>query len=426
MAGKFTQKYLEGLDKNGKYTDLSLPGLVFRVRGKYKNWVFVRYVDNKSYEIGLGGFPKTSLAVARQEATRLKALSKREFLELIQEKKEKKTAKSEKQETEKESVLTFRDAAEKFVAWNIEVGNWKDWDKSHRVFESRMRLHVLPIIGDIPLSEVKASNVAEIAKTCWDKPATVDRCLRFTRQVFNWAKAKELTTIDNPAERSGALQYLLPQQRHIPKNRGAISVRQLPELFKTIYERFGKTAAGRCFLFAVLTATRSGTARLAKWEQIDFEKMEWLIPPEQLKIAGNGSLIVPLSPLVIEFLKEWEPKESGLIFFQRENKPLSDSIVSRLIKESGDWIDEAQSVKTGKKVRPTLHGVSRATFRTWAQDDSLENDKRFDPRIAELCLHHKVKDIYNGAYERNEHFKRRREMMDAWAEWCFSALHKSE
>ena len=86
------------------------------------------------------------------------------------------------------------------------------------------------------------------------------------------------------------------------------------------------------------------------------------------------------------------------------------------------WIDKAESLKRGKEVGITQHGIARATFRTWAQDDSLGNDRRFDARTAELCLHHKVTDAYNGAYERNASMIRRREMMEAWAEYCFSRV----
>ena len=72
----------------------------------------------------------------------------------------------------------------------------------------------------------------------------------------------------------------------------------------------------------------------------------------------------------------------------------------------------------------TAHGTARASFRTWAQDDKLGNNKRFDERIAELCLHHKITDAYNGAYERNEAIKSRTEMMQAWADYCYSGLNK--
>lgn len=415
---RFTVKALDCELPNGKYTDAASPGLCFRVRGKYRNWIFRRYCSGKAREVALGSYPKVSIAEARKSAAQLSGMNDEEFLASIERKKS---------TGESPTRLTFRQAAEKFAAWNIEVGNWQELDKAHKVFNGRMRMYVFPVIGDCFLDEVTPALVASIAQPIWHMPDTVDRCLRFTRQVFNWSIAKNLTSISNPADRTGPLQYLLPRERHVTKNRGAISVAELPSLFRCIYDRFGDTASGRCFLFSVLTATRSGTARLATWEQIDFENREWVIPPEQLKMSENGSLIVPLPEIVINWLEGFKPDNaSGLIFQNSLGRALSDSMVSRLIKDSGkDWIDAAQTAKLGKSVRPTLHGVARATFRTWAQDDSLGNDRRFDPRIAELCLHHKVKDIYNGAYERNEHFKRRREMMNEWATYCFKKVYES-
>lgn len=51
----------------------------------------------------------------------------------------------------------------------------------------------------------------------------------------------------------------------------------------------------------MLTATRSQTARMAKWSQIDFEEQVWTIPPSQLKVSDNGYLVVPLADEVIDF-----------------------------------------------------------------------------------------------------------------------------
>lgn len=422
---KFTQRSLEALVTPGKFPDPVTPNLFLRIRGTGKSWYYRRMIDKRRVDIGLGAFKRVNLAAARAEASTLNGMNNSEFRQFVEDRK-KKRSKSVDQCRHAEQ-LTFRDAAKMFADWNIEVGNWQELDKAHRVFNGRMRMYVLPVIGDCILDEVTPALVASIAQPIWHMPDTVDRCLRFTRQVFNWSIAKNLTSISNPADRTGPLQYLLPQERHVTKNRGAISVAELPSLFRCIYDRFGNTASGRCFLFSVLTATRSGTARLATWEQIDFERREWLIPPEQLKMSENGSLIVPLPDIVIDWLSSFRPDNaSGLIFQNRLGRALSDSMVSRLIKDSGEnWIDLSQTAKLGEPVRPTLHGVARATFRTWAQDDSLGNDKRFDPRIAELCLHHKVKDIYNGAYERNEHFKRRREMMTEWAAYCFSELNRN-
>ena len=132
---------------------------------------------------------------------------------------------------------------------------------------------------------------------------------------------------------------------------------------------------------------------------------------------------MPLAPKVIEFLKSIDRPHEGLIFPNRYGNVMTDTMLGRLVKLTpGDWTDKAESLKRGKTVRPTQHGIARATFMTWSQDDSLGNDKRFDVRVAHLCLHHKLNDGYNGAYERQTMFLRRRELMEAWADFCFSKV----
>ena len=113
------------------------------------------------------------------------------------------------------------------------------------------------------------------------------------------------------------------------------------------------------------------------------------------------------------------------------NGKLSDAALKVVIRalhmqalekgESG-FVDPKQKTKNELPAVATPHGLARATFRTWAQDDELGNDKRFSASIAELCLHHKIDDAYNGAYERNLALKSRAEMMQAWADYCNSLI----
>lgn len=385
-------------------------------------------MSKRRFSLGIGAAKSIDLDKARSMAATLNAMSDDEFIAYAEERKKKKLT-SKKGEENGSHTLSFKEVAERFAQWNIEVGNWEELGKAHKLFLGRLRLHLLDFIGDIPINELQPSHVAQIATSLWEKPDTVDRCLGIVRQVFDWSKANNYCTQDNPASRAGALKYLLPSQKHIPRNFGALGVKELPHFFAAIYKDFGHTAAGRCLLFSILIASRPWTARSARWDQIDFEKRLCIIPPEQLKVMENGSLIVPLHSKIIYWLTEFKPEEAGgFIYANSAGKILSETAIRILIQRSNKlghhWIDKDQSLKLGKEVRPTPHGIARATFRTWAQDDELGNDVRFSPRVAELCLHHKARNLYNGAYERNSSFLRRREMMEAWCDYCFSELDK--
>lgn len=416
MSTNLTQKQAETIG-DGMHPDARCRGLYLKVRGPSRAWVFRRQVNGRRYELGLGSLSKLPVPQARAEAQRLASLPPADFLEAVAPKKV---------EPEKKAAPTFKQACDEFVQWNIGIGNWQEGSKSCRTFECRMRCHVWGRLGDMPIDEIKPADVADVAKAAWDKPDIVERCLSLIKKVHDWSKAKGYVTCDNPADRQGVLRFLLPAAKKAKQNRGALSPAQLPAFFAASMAET-QSSSRQCFEFSILTATRSQTARLAQWEQFDFEKKIWTVPPEQLKVKSNGGLVVPLAPEVIDFLMAIDRPHEGLVFpGGRDGKPLWDAMVSRMVKLTpGDWKDEAESVKRGVDVRPTQHGIARATFMTWSQDDSLGNDKRFDVRVAHMCLHHKQDDGYNGAYERQTMFLRRRELMEAWAKYCFSAVPHS-
>lgn len=98
----------------------------------------------------------------------------------------------------------------------------------------------------------------------------------------------------------------------------------------------------------------------------------------------------------------------------------------RKAKDGVGWIDQIKSKQDGKECVITLHGTARATFRTWAKDDLLGNNRRFDQDAVELCLLHVRDDGYNGAYDRAPLASERRKIMHAWGDYCTSALQSTD
>ena len=64
----------------------------------------------------------------------------------------------------------------------------------------------------------------------------------------------------------------------------------------------------------MLTAARSGEARLANWDEIDTENALWIIPAERMKAAREHR--VPLSDASLDVLERAQQLRdgSGLVF----------------------------------------------------------------------------------------------------------------
>ena len=94
----------------------------------------------------------------------------------------------------------------------------------------------------------------------------------------------------NPAD-TKALSPFLPAQRaraqgkHMP----FLAPAQVPAFFTSLCGKEGDVLA--CLLVGILTCSRSANVRQMRWDQIDFEKKIWTIPPEEMKVSSNGQHI---------------------------------------------------------------------------------------------------------------------------------------
>ena len=121
-----------------------------------------------------------------------------------------------------------------------------------------------------------------------------------------------------------------------------------------------------------------------------------------------------------------------LIFKADNGGSFSDAATTALIRrmharqkalDGTGWIDPDKSKREGKICIVTAHGTARGGFRTWAKDDRLGNNRRYDQEAAELCLLHcKASDDYHGAYDRARLSTERQRLMNDWGKFCFSLV----
>ena len=150
-----------------------------------------------------------------------------------------------------------------------------------------------------------------------------------------------------------------------------------------------------CLAFLILTATRSGETRGARWDEIDMKTRVWTIPSARMKASKAHR--VPLSSQAINVLIEAREKpgrESGLVFPAPSGKPLSQHCLSGRVKQDG--------------LECVPHGF-RASFRDWAAELSGETRE-----VIELSLAHAVGGTVETAYFRSDLLEQRRPLMEAW------------
>jgi integrase len=151
--------------------------------------------------------------------------------------------------------------------------------------------------------------------------------------------------------------------------------------------------------FLVLTAARSGEVLGARWTEIDFDKAVWTVPAARMK-AGREHR-VPLSGRALAILAELAEAKTGEFIFagQRAGKPLSGMAMEMLLRRLN-----ANDV--------TVHGF-RSSFRDWCGEATS-----FPREIAEAALAHTIGDKAEQAYRRGDALGKRRELMQAWANYC--------
>jgi integrase len=152
----------------------------------------------------------------------------------------------------------------------------------------------------------------------------------------------------------------------------------------------------------VLSFVRSGEIRGAKWDEINWEKAQWKIPAERMKVKEIH--IVPLAKQSIEILKQIRRISghslSGYIFPSQNDprKTMSENTFLRVIEVMG------------YKGKTTGHG-----FRSTASTILNENGFRRD--VIERQLAHAERDTVRAAYNHAEYLKERTEMMQWWADY---------
>lgn len=440
MNKTLTHKEIQALP-DGSHAIGGVKGLYVRKRAEQTQYFLRWKKDGKQqtrfYAIGL------SLREVREIAYRDRQLLNLGLDPKEEEKKAQAAKEAEieaKRKEEERRRFTFRLVSDEWLKEQIQIQRWKNNVTGEKHARQRLNKYLLPAFGDKLISEITAQDAFLFFSPLWTaKSGTADKLYDLLKAIFNWAIAKGTYQItENPINKRGALGILLEpltKQRTDTDNHPSLDFHEVPQFIEAL-TKLGSPSA-LAVAFSIVTASRFKAVRCAEWSEIDLKNKVWNIPEEHDKMKGRRMRQVLLSDEAIELLS-YLPRVNNYLFPSGSHLgKLSENAPSMLVRgmdtqkaaiDGRGWKDFTRRNGAGKiePVRITQHGTARASFRTWAKNDELGNNRKFDQEAVELCLLHARKDTYRGAYDRSQLLKERRLVMKEWGAFCFSALRASQ
>lgn len=287
------------------------------------------------------------------------------------------------------------------------------WSPGHAVVIWRnIETHLLPILGDRPVSELKTRDLMVPLKSA-ERRGTLDIAGRLRQYITGIMRlAVQLGYIEsNPAhDLKGATAT------GKVKHRPALALSRLPELLQRIDADPGRPLTRLATSLSLLVFIRSSELRFARWPEIDATRGIWEIPGEREAIEGvkhshRGSKmrtphLVPLSRqtlAIVEQLRELTGR-FDLIFpgDHYHHKPMSENTINKALRRMG----------YDTKVDICGHG-----FRTMACSALVESGL-WSRDAVERQMSHQERDSVRGAYiHKAEHLQERHLMCQWWADY---------
>ena len=374
---KLTAKFVENISKAGKYYDQH--GLFLHVRPSgAKKWLQRYTFQGRRREIGLGSAKIVSVATARRNAHQNLVLVS-EGIDPIEDKKQ-------------DSIIPSFEVAAREV-YEDNRPTWRN-AKHAAQFITTLETYAFPVIGSMSVREINSSHILRILSPIWvTKAETAKRVRQRLSTVFKYCVAQQWRT-DDPADIAivKALPYLKKKVQH----RKSISYNDVSDFIETVSKSSAGLSTKLGLEFLILTATRSGEVRNARWNEINGSL--WIIPEGRMKAGIEHR--VPLSNRCMEILEEAQNINQGSDYIfegTKPDKPLSENTFNKLMKELG--------------LEVHAHGF-RTSFRTWTQEKT-----HYPNEVAEAALAHSLKDRAEAAYARSDLLEKRAEMMEAWAQF---------
>ena len=212
-------------------------------------------VGAKRRDIGLGGYPAVTLAMAHELARDLRNKVRNEGIDPIAERRNKREMVMRAQARE----VTFKACALEFI--DLKEAEWKS-AKHAKQWAATLETYAYPKLGSKIVQNITKEDVLAVIEPIWrTKTETASRVRGRIESILSWAIAKGYYEGLNPARLQDNIKGLLPKRTAVAKvvhhralNRNAVS-----GFISAVRQKKGIGSLALEFL--ILTAARSGEVR---------------------------------------------------------------------------------------------------------------------------------------------------------------------
>jgi integrase len=351
--------------------------------GKY--WRLKYFFGGKEKLLALGVYPEVSLTEARQrraEARKLLAAG---------------TDPSHAKREAKRLIIAKQSNTFEVVAREWFEQRRHAWaPKTTRPKLSRLEQYILPSLGPRPISEITPPEVLTMLRAVEARGTleTARRLMEMCGQIFMYAIATGRAERNPVPDLRGALKPA------VVKHYAFLKANDLPEYLQKLEAYDGSAVTQLALRILLLVFVRTNELRGGQWTEIDWDRAEWRIPPERMKMRELH--IVPLSKQALAVLRELQ-KLTGhrQYMFPNEHNPstyMSENTILYAL------------YRMGYHSRATGHG-----FRSTAS--TILNENAFRADVIERQLAHSEQNSVRAAYNHAQYLPERRKMMQWWADY---------
>ena len=384
-----TVRNSKATDKPQKLSDSG--GLYLLVHPNTSKYWRLKYrYQGKEKVLALGVYPQISLADARLRRDQAKKL-------LANNTDPGEVKQVQKIEAKQLSANTFEAVARE---WHEKQSvKWVPKNAARTI--SLLERNVFPFIGKTPIAQVTAASLLDTIQKIEKRGniETAHRAMMNCGQIFRYAISTGRAQADLSLVLKGALTPI--KEKH---HASITDTKGIADLLRVTDGYDGSFLTRQALRLAPLVFVRPGELRHAEWSEIDLDAGEWRISAHKMKMKAVH--IVPLSTQAVKILREvHQLNGDGKYVFpgiRSTDRPMSENTVNAALRRLGYEKDQM-----------TGHG-----FRSMAS--TILHEQGWPHEAIERQLAHAERNKVSAAYNYAEHLPKRREMMQAWADYLYA------